>query len=140
MSTMKTRVFICLIPLFIALLAVAQTPEKASYLGAFSNESEGFYVKQLIMVENGKCLYQGVPALWKRDPATEEFTITFPKEVSLSFYEFKLRFEPSKRTFTILDPKIAEGSPPLHHISVEIPDKVYKMLKNFDGTMKSYHE
>ena len=110
------------------------------YVGVFSNESEGFYVKRLVLIEDGKCLYQGIPAMWKRDSKTDEFTITFPADAALEFQVFKLRFETAKREFTILDPKIAERSPPLHFIPAAIPDKIRKMLTRFDGTMKSYWE
>ena len=125
---------------FASLFVIACTSEAPPYVGVFSNDAEGFYVKRLILIEEGKCLYQGIPANWKRDPQTEEFTITFPKDAELEFYEFKLRFDPIKREFTILDPKIAEGTRPMHLTPIAIPHKVRTMLKRFDGTWKSYHE
>jgi hypothetical protein len=124
----------------LALSLVADAAEPPPYVGVFSNDAEGFYVKRLILIEDGKCLYQGIPATWTRDPQKNEFTITFPKDAALEFYTFQLRFDPTKRDFTILDPKIAEGTRPMHYTPTVIPDKVREMLKRFNGSMKSYHQ
>ncbi len=135
-----TLVAFVLSVLSIIATAADAPPAQLPYLGVFSNEAEGSYVKRLILIEDGKCLYQGIPANWKRDPKTEEFTITFPSDAELEFRVFKVRFDPVKREFTILDPKIAEGTRPMHFTPAAIPPKFRNMLKNFNGTMKSYHE
>lgn len=105
---MKSALFAVLASVFSICSSAADAP---AYVGVFSNEAEGFCIKRLILIEEGRCLYQGIPANWTRDPQTEEFTITFPKDVELDFYDFKLRFDPAKREFTILDPRIAGEHP-----------------------------
>ena len=111
------------------------------FFGMFSNEEEGFYVKRLILIEDGKCLFQGIPALWKRDPQTDEFTLTFPTgNPDYAHPPLKLRFDAAKREFMLLDPKIAEGTRPMHLVSTEIPAAVRARLKRFDGTIKSFAE
>lgn len=129
--------FACVLFTLSLVAIAADTPP---HIGVFSNMAEGFYVKRLVVIEEGKCLYQGIPGNWTRNPHTEEFTIIFPRDAELEFYTFKLRFDSVKRAFTILDPKIAEGTRPMHFVPVEIPDKVRKMLERFDGSIRSYHE
>ncbi len=75
--------------------------------------------------------------MWTRDPTTGEFTVNFPKDAELEYFTLKLQFDPTKREFVILDPKIAEGTRPMHFVPVAIPEEVQEGLKKFDGTMKS---
>jgi hypothetical protein len=118
-------------------LAYAAEP----FIGVFSNETEGFYIKTLMLDANGKGFYfaavAGVPVLWKRNEATNEFTLTGPVGVNHAIESFVVRFDPAKREFIILDPKRAEGSRPLHHVTDEIPQRVRDGIKDFDGTSKS---
>jgi hypothetical protein len=109
-------------------------------LGGFSNEAEGFHTKAVLFIEHGKGMYQGIPMLWTHDAKTSEVTVTLPPDAPLETYAFKLRFDPAKEEFTILDPKLAEDSQPLHRIRLDIPAKVTEMLKKFDGTMKSIEQ
>ena len=85
-------------------------------------------------------MYQGIPMLWTNDAKTSEVTVTLPPDAPLEIYTFRLRFDPAKDEFSILDLKLAEGSAPLHRIRLDIPAKVTEMLKKFDGTMKSIEQ
>jgi hypothetical protein len=127
-----------LLLLFSMLPLVAGAAEP--FLGVFSNEADGFNTKTLMLDTNGKGFYfaavAGVPVLWKRNPATNEFTVTGPLGANQATESFTLRFDPAKREFTILDPKRAENSRPLHHVSDEIPQRVRDAIKDFDGTIK----
>lgn len=75
--------------------------------------------------------------LWTHDPKSNEVTVTLPPDAELETYSFRLRFDPAKEEFTILDEKLAEGSKPLHRIRAEIPTTIIDGLKKFDGTLKS---
>jgi hypothetical protein len=110
------------------------------FLGVFSNRADGFNTKTLMLDTNGNGLYfaavAGVPVLWKRNEATNEFTLTGPVGANQASESFIVRFDPAKREFTILDPKRAENSRPLHHVSDEIPQRVRDAIKDFDGSIK----
>lgn len=140
--SMRHNHFFLLSILSLALLFATQaadpTTVKPSFLGVFSNETEGFHIKTLMLDENGKGFYfaavAGVPVLWKHNPDTNEITLTGPlRENRMTFV---VRFDPAKREFTIMDPKYAEGSRPLRHITDDIPQQVRDGLKNYKGFVK----
>ena len=124
---------------FATLSVVAHAAEP--FLGVFSNEAEGFYLKTLMLYSNGKGFYfaavAGAPVLWKRNEAANEFTLTGPLGTNQTTESFIVRFDTTKREFIILDPRRAEGSRPLHHVSDEIPQRIRDAIKNFGGTIKA---
>lgn len=137
---MKTTFFAALLATVVQIATAADIAPPKTIFGAFSNEAEGFYTKSVLLTDQGKGMFQGVPMLWTHDPKTHVVTVTLPPDAPLEVYTFKLRFDPAEEVLTILDQKLAEGSKPLHRVRGEIPVKVVEMLKKFDGTMKSIRQ
>jgi hypothetical protein len=102
------------------------------YLGVFSNKADGFDTKTLVLHDNGKGLYfAGTGAIsvnWRYDARTNRIVLLVTDDPHKGT-SFELGFDLGKRTLTILDNKLREGSKPLRFITDEIPGRYAESLR-----------
>jgi hypothetical protein len=121
---MKVRTFLVLVALCFAGCSSAR------HQGVFSNNAEGFYVKTLIIHENGNAIYfagtGAIPVTWHEGHGSRTIVIDSAKFAM----QFEIQFNEDYSELVILDEEIAEGSGQLVLQSREIPEKTREVLES----------
>src|SRR5471030_2233861 len=126
----------------IAIVAIAQETTKTNspFIGVFSNKASGFDTKTIMLMDDGKGMICGGggcdPIVWKLGATNGDIILNGPEDDAKNVL---VHYDSDKKTITILNEDLAEGSGPLLFITNEVPNakELHKKLRYFDGSQES---
>jgi hypothetical protein len=126
--------------LAIFLMANETVSAKLPFIGVFSNKASGFDTKTIMLMEDGKGMVSGgggsMPVVWKLGTTNGDIILNGPDD---DYKNVIVHYDSDKKTITILNEDLAEGSGPLLFITNEVPNatELQKKLRYFDGSQES---
>jgi hypothetical protein len=134
--------FIIFFAITIATVVIADetATTKQPFIGVFSNKASGSDVKTIMLMDGGKGMVCGGggcgPVVWKLGTTNGDIILTGPDD---DYKNVVVHYASDKKTITILNEDLAEGSGPLLFITNEVPNakELQKKLRYFDGSEES---